>query len=116
MIENEKMSVRSPRSLGFTILEIMIAVVILGIIAAAAAPLARTTVQRKKEMELRQVLRMMRAAIDEYKKLGYDPVAIAHEEFGTLMNDLTIKQASGIIDILKNEIEANREPARGRNG
>lgn len=55
---------------GVTILEIMVAVAILGIMAATVAPLARKTVQRQKEIELRQALREVRAAIDEYKRLA----------------------------------------------
>jgi len=57
------------RQRGVTVLEIMIAVVILGIMAGAMAPLARMTVQRNKEVELRRALRVMRAAIDEYKSM-----------------------------------------------
>jgi len=57
------------RQSGVTILEILIAVTVLAIMAAAIAPLARMSVQRQKEAELRRCLRMMRTAIDEYKKL-----------------------------------------------
>ena len=55
---------------GVTILEILIAVTVLAILAAAVAPLARMTVQRQKELELHRALRMMRTAIDEYKELA----------------------------------------------
>jgi general secretion pathway protein G len=60
---------RERRQSGVTILEILIAVTVLAIMAAAIAPLARMTVQRQKEIELRRCLRMMRTAIDEYKDL-----------------------------------------------
>ena len=60
----------SGRERGVTILEIMVAVAILGIMAATVAPLARKTVQRQKELELHQALRDVRAAIDEYKRLA----------------------------------------------
>ena len=55
---------------GVTILEVVLAVALLGILAAAVAPMARTTVQRQKELELRRALRIMRAAIDEYKQMA----------------------------------------------
>jgi general secretion pathway protein G len=58
------------RQAGVTILEILIAVTILAIMAAAVAPLARMTVQRQKELELRRALRIIRTAIDEYKELA----------------------------------------------
>lgn len=53
---------------GFTYLELIIATVILVIIAAAAIPVAEVTSKRTKEMELRRALRVMRDAIDNYKK------------------------------------------------
>ncbi len=55
---------------GVTILEILIAITILAIMAAAVAPLARMTVQRQKELELRRSLRIIRTAIDEYKEMA----------------------------------------------
>ncbi|MFQ5670749.1 MAG: type II secretion system protein [Acidobacteriota bacterium] len=63
---------------GVTILEILIAVTILGIMAAAIVPLTRMTVQRQKEMELRRALRILRTAIDDYKAM-VDQNAIVQE-------------------------------------
>ena len=64
---------------GVTILEILIAVTILGILAAAITPLARMTVQRNKEMELRRELRIMREAIDEYKALSDQGLIVSED-------------------------------------
>ena len=50
-----------------TLLELIIACAILIILASAALPAARFTVQRRKEAELRYDLREMRDAIDRYK-------------------------------------------------
>ncbi|MFQ5719743.1 MAG: type II secretion system protein [Acidobacteriota bacterium] len=71
MIPNRgaKRTVLTSRAGGVTILEIMIALVILGIMAAAVTPMAKMTVQRRKEMELRRSLRILRAAIDDYKSM-----------------------------------------------
>lgn len=55
------------RQAGMTLLELIIACAILMILASAAMPVARYTVQRKKEAELRSDLREMRDAIDRYK-------------------------------------------------
>ena len=50
-----------------TLLELVIACSILLILATAAIPVARFTVKRQKETELRRDLREMRDAIDRYK-------------------------------------------------
>ena len=52
---------------GMTLLELIIACAILMILASAAIPVARFTVQRRREAELRCDLREMRDAIDRYK-------------------------------------------------
>jgi type II secretory pathway pseudopilin PulG len=52
---------------GMTLLELVIACSILMILATAAIPIARFTVKRQKEAELRRDLREMRDAIDRYK-------------------------------------------------
>ncbi len=54
-------------SKGFTLVELIAAITILLILTGAALPLARTQVQRQKEIELRRALREMRQAIDRYK-------------------------------------------------
>ena len=52
---------------GFTFIELLVVTTILLILASAVMPLARVTVQRQKEMELRRYLREMRTAIDKFK-------------------------------------------------
>ncbi len=53
---------------GFTLIELLVVIVIVGILASAVMPLSRMTVKRVKEIELRQNLRTIRAAIDAFKK------------------------------------------------
>src|SRR5438874_11421002 len=55
------------RERGLTLVELIVAVTILAILAGAAVPLARTTVRRAKERELRRDLWEMRDAVDRYK-------------------------------------------------
>ena len=55
---------------GFTLIELIITVTVIGILAGLAVPLARNSIQREKEFALRQVLRDMRTAIDKYKDLS----------------------------------------------
>jgi general secretion pathway protein G len=52
---------------GFTFIELLVVTTILIILASAIMPLARVTLQREREAELRRALREMRTAIDKYK-------------------------------------------------
>jgi general secretion pathway protein G len=52
---------------GFTFVELLVVCAILLILASAVLPLARVSVQRQREQELRLALREMRTAIDKYK-------------------------------------------------
>jgi general secretion pathway protein G len=58
---------RASRDGGFTFVELVVVSAILLILASAVLPLAKVTVQRQREVELRRVLREMRTAIDRYK-------------------------------------------------
>jgi general secretion pathway protein G len=58
---------RISRSRGFTFIELLVVGTILIVLASAAMPLARVTMQRQKEAELRRSLREIRTAIDKYK-------------------------------------------------
>lgn len=53
---------------GITLIELLVVIAIVGILASAAMPYSRITVQRTKELELRQNLRILRTAIDAFKQ------------------------------------------------
>jgi general secretion pathway protein G len=52
---------------GITLIELLVVIAIVSILASAAMPLSRMTVQRAREIELRTSLRILRKAIDEFK-------------------------------------------------
>lgn len=52
---------------GYSFVELLVVTTILLILASAVMPLARVTIQRQREAELRRVLREVRTAIDKYK-------------------------------------------------
>ena len=52
---------------GFTLLELLIVVSIVGVLATVTLPLAELSVKRARESELRAALRDIRGALDAYK-------------------------------------------------
>lgn len=58
---------RHPGLRGFTLIELIVATAILVILSSMALPLARISIKREKEKELRYDLWQMRDAIDRYK-------------------------------------------------
>lgn len=58
------------RSRGFTLIEMLAVVTIVGILAAAAQPLALWVHKRQREAELRQALRTLRGGLDAYFQAG----------------------------------------------
>ncbi|WP_018608063.1 type II secretion system protein [Uliginosibacterium gangwonense] len=59
---------RLRRITGFTLIEIVVVVTVVGILASAAFPIVHIVEQRSRESELRLALRQIRNAIDTYKE------------------------------------------------
>ena len=55
---------------GFTIAEMIVTLALVAILAMSALPLGKTALKRQNEIELQRALRLMREAIDAYKKLA----------------------------------------------
>lgn len=55
-------------NIGLSLIELIVTMIILSVLAAGVIPLSRTTSIRSKEIELRRNLRIIRVAIDDYKK------------------------------------------------
>jgi len=83
------------RESGFTLLELLITITIIMILASVAMPLAQVSGKRTKELELRQDLRAVRAAIDQFK---VDWNREGDVLLGPLCvkNKLTCKEAGGV--------------------
>ena len=71
----------SRRAAGFTLAEMVMVTALLVILAGVALPVARNSVKRGKEIELRLYLRQMRNAIDEYKR--YSDAQLIPVELGS---------------------------------
>jgi general secretion pathway protein G len=82
---------------GFTVVELAVVAAMIAILSAMVVPIARYTVKRQDELELRYALRQMRDAIDKYKQfsdLGLIPVKIGSEgyppDLKTLVEGVTL--------------------------
>ncbi len=56
------------RYAGFSLVELLVSVAIIGVLASVAMPVVELTQKRQKEAELRTALRDIRSAIDAYKE------------------------------------------------
>jgi general secretion pathway protein G len=61
---------RRGRARGLTLLEVVVTISILALLATLILPVAKTTLRREREIELRRSLRQMRDAIDQFKKFS----------------------------------------------
>jgi general secretion pathway protein G len=66
---------------GFTLAELVTVAAIMGILALVTLPVAKFTVKRSREADLRLALRQMRSAIDEYKR--YSDAGLLTVDLGT---------------------------------
>ncbi|HEX3322312.1 MAG TPA: type II secretion system protein [Terriglobales bacterium] len=67
-MHNKTESTRKTRSVrGFSLVELIVAIVILMVLTSMAVPYVQITIKREKERELRYDLWSMRDAIDRYK-------------------------------------------------
>jgi general secretion pathway protein G len=67
---------------GFTMIELLVVLAILGVLAAAVLPLGETVVAAQKERELREALMEIRGAIDTYKRAADAGVIAKSTESG----------------------------------
>ena len=53
---------------GFTLFELVVTLAVLAVLVVGTIPLSQNAIKRQKEMRLRETLRMIRGAIDEFKR------------------------------------------------
>jgi general secretion pathway protein G len=94
---------RSARRRGFTLVELVVTVAIVGVLASVTVPLAQLAVQRHKEQELRLALRQIREAIDAYK--------LASDE-GRITRRIDESGYPRDLDVLVAGVEDARQPDR----
>jgi len=96
---------RRARRTGFTLIEMVITVALVGILASALVPLADLTVQRMHEKELRVALRQIRSAIDSYK------VAV---DAGMIQRKVDATGYPPNLDVLANGVDDMRQPGQNK--
>ena len=78
------MKIKFVNNRGISLIELIVTLIILSILAGLILPSAQMTMKRSRELELRRDLRIIRTAIDEYKK-NYDQ-AIADKKILPVMD------------------------------
>jgi general secretion pathway protein G len=96
------MSSRGRRSRGFTLVEITVTLALMALLAAVIMPITKTVVKREREIELRQNLRLIREALDAYKKLADEKQIEVEEDsegyppdLETLVEGVEVKAGAG---------------------
>lgn len=72
------------RQKGYTLAELVMVAALIALLSTIVLPVAKFTVKRRKEADLRLALRQIRTAIDEHKKLsdgGMIPVKLGGEGY-----------------------------------
>ncbi|MCJ7755620.1 MAG: type II secretion system GspH family protein [Thermoanaerobaculales bacterium] len=76
---------------GFSLAELVMVVALIAVLSTMVLPVAKFTVKRRKEAELRLALRQIRTSVDEYKRLsdqGLIPVKIGGEGYPETLDEL----------------------------
>ena len=92
------------RADGFTLIELMITLVLIGIVSMTALPLLEVVSTKHREAELKLALRTIRSALDAYK---------AASDAGVLPKGAGASGYPGALEDLTEALEANRPASPG---
>ncbi len=90
---------------GFTLIEMVVTVAIVGILALAASPMLETTARRQKEAELRSALREIRGAIDAYRQAA---------DAGRVERKVDESGYPRKLEDLANGVDNQKDPGKGK--
>lgn len=90
---------------GFTLIELLITLSILALLATITVPIARLSVQRSQEQDLRAALRDIRAGIDAYQRAGAE---------GRIPRPIGSTGYPPNLDILVEGVVDQRDPKRNK--
>lgn len=85
------MTLAPRRSRGYSLVELVVVCACILVLTAMIVPVTRLGVTRQREMELREALRSIRSAIDDYKRLsdqGLIPVDLDTEGYPKTLDNL----------------------------
>src|ERR1700737_755049 len=89
---------------GFTLIELVITLALVGIVALAVVPFSELMVQRQKEQDLRLTLREIRTALDAYKNAS---------DFGSIERDAGATGYPPSLTVLATGIKDAKDPNGG---
>lgn len=96
---------------GFTFIELVVTLAIVGILASVAVPMGELLIQRAKEQQLRSALREIRTALDAYKKAGENGKA---EENGRIEAIVGKSGYPPNLDVLVSGVADYKNPKKAR--
>ena len=100
-----KLTATPIRIRGFTLIELMVALVLLALILTAAAPIMQLNAKRTQEQELKRALWEIRDAIDDYKQAA---------DQGLIKKQPDETGYPPTLQILVQGVENKRDPKKGK--
>lgn len=92
------------RRRGFTLIELVVTLALVGIVALAVTPFTALVTQRQKEQELRLALRQIRTALDAYKEAS---------DFGSIEKPVSASGYPPSLAVLGTGIKDAKDPKGG---